>query len=161
MDFTNPLSTPTLPPLARTSRHLRQVALPVSYRTQQFALSYIECLEMRGARTFKLGRNERIWLSCLSLSDIACIRSFHLTSICFDGISIDLKKSAIGFEVKVTDLTLPFGSVLTVEECQGLERELSKVPEKVRWVDGMRRFKIEDIHALRTGLEAAYAGLES
>lgn len=71
---------------------------------------------------------------------------------------IDLDKSSKGYDVEaypgvfVSRLPKHDGS----EEKLALEREMSKVLEKVGWTEGRRRLSIDDLNAMRMALEAAF-----
>lgn len=86
---------------------------------------------------------------------MACIRSLFLISDLFDGIFITLDKSKLGFRVKVIDPSWEIWGAMMDEEREGLVREPSKSLKQVEWVEGVRRFKMKDTHALRRALEAA------
>lgn len=159
MDFENPLPTPCPPPLTQTSRHLRELVLPIFYGTQSFHFAYLEKrltdpATGRYKRTFRLGTDEKLWLGSLSTQSVACIRTLVMSSLSFDNLCIKLEKSKVGFKVDMSAAWSGYGD----KQGRALERELSKVLEKVEWVDKMRVFKMGDLHAIRRALEAALRG---
>lgn len=109
MDFESPLETPTHPPLTRTCRHLRQMALPIFFSTQKFGLLYVEDYSVKSSVTpqpvfgFKLDSKSRSWLGSLSSADLACVKSISLGLQWQDDVSIDLDNSTEGFTVTVHD----------------------------------------------------------
>lgn len=158
MDFDHSLETPTQPPLARTSKHLRALALPIFYGTRCFVLEYVEYGQDTKVAV-RLEMLSRAWLSSLSEGAVACIRSLNLMLPGVFEAVIETEKTGKGYD------QLVFGEdgLDELEEDERfferqrteLRRELSAMLEKVGWVDGLRRFQKRDIHAMRPAIEAA------
>lgn len=163
MDFESPLQTPTHPPLTRTCQHLRQMSLPIFFRSQRFRLLYVEdysgkkfldrTKDLTGI-CFKLDPTSRSWLGSLSPNDIADVKSLSLRCHYFDidDVAIDWDKSPNGFTVAVG---YNEHSIMTDADRQVFKEEISRVLNNVEWAESGRRFSSKDIYALRTALEVA------
>lgn len=156
-DFVDPGAPPTQPPLARTSRHLHALSLPIFYGSHEFIVQYMTT-KRDGGRGYKLIPPSRVWFSSVSEGAVACIRSLDLLIPGRFIAVIKLDKTAKGYNVSVH---VERGSYDDDDErwievqLKAIKQELRAVLDNVEWVDGLRRIKTKDIHALRPALEAA------
>ena len=159
-DFDAVLSTPTLPPLARTCKLLQREVSPIFYKRHTFWICYVLRNQHDSGRHVRQDVDTALWLFTVSPEYVQNIRSLNVTVRLpwypLDGdrfytFHIELSRSSKGYSVKMVEregLEEPRDDII--------EAEISKLLDLLPSQDGTKTLRLEDIHALRGAIEASY-----